>query len=79
MRESTYAASATGAGAAGVGVAQEIVDAFLMMRDVELVRDGLVGTAIDRALAHAGNGGSLALVERADAIREALVGIRAKL
>ena len=78
MRASTDAATPADAGPAGVGVPQEIVDAFVMMRVAELVRDELVGTAIDRALARAGNGGSLVLVERADAIRE-LIGIRATL
>ena len=77
MRASTDAASAIDAGPARVGVPREIVDAFVMMRVAELVCDGLVGTAIDRALAHAGNGGSSARVERADAIRAALIGIRA--
>ena len=75
MRESTAVASATDAGPAGVGVPQDIVDAFVMMRVAELARDGLVGQAIDRALAHVGNGGSMALVEHADAIQQALVGI----
>ena len=75
MRESTDLESATDARPGGVGVPQDVVDAFVMMRVAELVRDGLVDTAIDRALAQAGNFGSLALVERADAIRQALTGI----
>jgi len=75
MRESAGAERATDAGPAGVGVPQDIVDAFVMMRVAELVREGLVDTAIDRALAHAGNGGSLALVESADALRQALAGV----
>jgi len=75
MRASTDAASAIDAGPARVGVPREIVDAFVMMRVAELVCDGLVGTAINRAPAHAGNGGSSARVERADAIRAALIGI----
>ena len=77
MRERTPDANTTDARPAGVGVPQEIVDAFVMMRVAELVRDGLVGPAIDCALEHAGNGGSMALVEHAVAIRQALVGVRA--
>jgi hypothetical protein len=53
-------------------VSQDVVDAFAMMRVAELVRDGLVDPAMDRALAQARNGGSQALVERANAIRHAL-------
>ncbi len=77
MRESPDLGGAPDAGPGGVGVPQEIVDAFVMMRVAELVQEGLVESAIDRALGQAGNVGSLALVEHADAIRHALAGIRA--
>ncbi len=75
VRESTDVAHATDAHPGGVGVPQDVVDAFVMMRVAELVRDGHIDTAIDRALAQAGNGGSLALVEHADTLRQALKGI----
>jgi hypothetical protein len=77
MRERLHEANATETRAGGVGVPQDVVDAFVMMRVAELVRDGLVDASIESALAQAGNFGSLALVERADAIRAALVGIGA--
>jgi hypothetical protein len=52
-----------------------IMDEFVMMRLAELIHEGLVGGAIERALA-SGSSGCRVLIKNAARLREALGGIR---
>lgn len=61
------------AGASGVGLSVGALDEFVLMRLAELIRDGGVCRAAERAMAHhRGNGGCVALVESWEAIKAAL-------
>jgi hypothetical protein len=56
--------------ASGVGVPQEVMDEFVVMRFAQLLRARQVGSAVDRALAkHAGNGGCVALEQIAETLK----------
>lgn len=56
----------------GVGVHQDVMDEYVVMRFAELIRDGLVPGAVDRALRkHSGNGGCQALAHHAATVRHA--------
>lgn len=54
--------SAQHGGASGVGIRQEIADAYVVMRLAELVAEQRIGTVVESAVAEfGGNGGCLAL------------------
>jgi hypothetical protein len=56
----------------GVSLPQDVADEYVVMRLAELLRDGVVLDAIERALTnHAGNGGAVALVQYAEELRRA--------
>ena len=55
---------------AGVAVAQEVMDEYVIMRFAELVQTDHVAEVVDRAMArHSGNGGCVALRELAGALK----------
>jgi len=59
--------SAQHEGASGVGIRQEIADAYVVMRLAELVAEQRIGTVVESAVAtFGGNGGCLAF----DALRQ---------
>lgn len=59
-----------GARPSGVGVPQAVADEYAVMRVAELLRDGGLAAAVDRALVrHAGNGGCEALAQHAATLR----------
>ena len=57
--------------ASGVQIAQEQMDAYVLMRFAQLVESGSVGHAVARALEQVGNGGAEALRIRASEITSA--------
>jgi len=57
----------------GVGLEQQLADAYVMMRLGQLIEEGLVETALARALAEKGNFGCVALEKRSEALRVALL------
>jgi hypothetical protein len=62
-------ASAPYGGASGVGIRQELADAYVVMRLAELVCEQRIGAEIESAVANfAGNGGCLALQKLAAAL-----------
>lgn len=61
--------SAERAGASGVGIRQEVADAYVVMRLAELVCEQRIGPVVESAVADfSGNGGCLALRELAAAL-----------
>ena len=55
----------------GVGVLQDVMDEYVVMRFAELVRERQVQAAVDRALArHTDNGGCVALTTLADRLKQ---------
>jgi len=60
--------------ASGVGLPQSIVDEYVMMRLAEMIYEGLVDDAIERATEHGNFGGQL-LCRNTEAIRSALRGL----
>jgi hypothetical protein len=59
--------------ASGVGIAEEVMDEFVMMRLAQMIEAGLVGDAIDRAVARGGgNFGCEALAKSGEKLKLAL-------
>ena len=59
--------------ASGVGIPERKMDEFVMMRLSEMIEDGLVEEAIDRALeSYSGNFGCEALSQTAESLKAAL-------
>jgi dsDNA-binding SOS-regulon protein len=61
--------------ASGTSVPQEIADAYVMMRLVELIEEGLIDSAIEKA-AVVGSYQSLAVARNADRLRAALKSLK---
>jgi hypothetical protein len=65
--------------ACGVCIPQEVADEYVVMRLAQMVKDGLVEAAIDRAVDPVGRGdsfGSRILVRYADSLKKALTETR---
>lgn len=63
--------------AAGVSVAESVINEFVVMRFAQMLADGSVFDAIDRA-AHVGNFGGMTLAKNADTLKAALAQIKIK-
>lgn len=62
--------------ASGVSIPEKVMDAFVMMRLAQMLDEGLVGEAIDRAIGeHGGNFGSAMLAKNAEKLKAALAQI----
>ena len=67
------------ANASGVSIPEEVMDEFVVMRLAQMIKEGLVDDAIDRAVARgAGNFGCEALVKNKEKLREALNQVQLK-
>src|SRR2546425_12924682 len=63
-RNASHAPGSATDGGSGVGVRQEIADAYVVMRLAELVCEQRIGAVIESAVANfSGNGGCLALAK----------------
>ena len=65
--------------ASGVSIHQEVMDEYVMMRLAQMVYEGKVSTAIDRAIhpeGRGGNVGGMMLVANASALKQALSGLK---
>ena len=61
--------------ASGVSIHQEIMDEYVMMRLAEMIQEGTITAAIDRAVDHKGRGGNFGgrvLEANADTLKQAL-------
>ena len=61
--------------ASGVSIHQEIMDEYVMMRLAEMIKEGSINAAIDRAVDHKGRGGNFGgrvLEANADALKRVL-------
>ena len=64
--------------ASGVSIHQDIMDEYVMMRLAQMVHEGTVNAAIDRATAPEGRGGNVGgmmLAANADTLKQALSGL----
>jgi len=63
--------------ASGVGIPEKVMDAFVMMRLAQMIDEGLVDEAIDRAVGKfGGNVGSTVLAKNAQKLKTALAQIK---
>ncbi|MGI0015590.1 MAG: hypothetical protein ACREBU_19415 [Nitrososphaera sp.] len=63
--------------ASGVSIPEKVMDAFVMVRLAQMIDEGLVGEAIDRAIGECGgNFGSTILTKNAEKLKAALAEIK---
>ena len=62
--------------ASGVGISEEVMDEFVVMRLAEMVNENLAEEAINRAVAHGGNFGGALLAKNAEKLKAAIRQIR---
>jgi hypothetical protein len=63
--------------ASGVSIPEKVMDALVMMRLAQMIDEGLVGEAIDRAVGeYGGNVGSTTLAKNAEQLKTALMQIK---
>jgi hypothetical protein len=59
--------------ASGVGIPEKIMDEFVVMRLAQMIDEGVINDAIDRAVSHnRGNAGCMTLEKNAQKLKEAL-------
>lgn len=61
--------------ASGVCIRQEVIDEYVMMRLAQLIAEGRVDAAIDRANSRHGNYGGMVLAKNADRLKRALANV----
>ena len=63
--------------ALGVSIPEKVMDAFVMMRFAQMIDEGIVDKAIDRAVGeYGGNIGSMILTKNAEKLKAALARIK---
>jgi hypothetical protein len=63
--------------ASGVGIPEKVMDEFVVMRLAQMIDEGTIGDAIDRAISHnGGNVGCMMLEKNAQKLKEVLAKVK---